>query len=132
MADYYVTLKNGSTVLIAGVTATPTLVTNDGTATEIKSGTYRDLLGGFGESALASGSIPLWGPGWSLKPTYGIVSGTTLGVTALTLYSDDRITGTAPRQMAWDESHWKFTVSSNDFFIPFKEVVAMSNSAPIY
>ena len=129
MADYYVTLKNGSTVLISGVTATPTLVTNDGTATEVKSGTYRDLLGGFGESAIASASIPLWGPGWSLMPTY---SGSPLAVTTLTLYSDDRLTGTAPRQMAWDESHWKFVTTASDYFIPFKEVVAMSNSAPIY
>ena len=130
MADYNVTMKNGSTVLIAGVTATPTLVTNDGTATEIKSGTYRDIIAGFGESSLSNATpIPLWGPGWSMKPTW---SGSPLALTALTLYSDDRLTGTAPRQIAWDESHWAFVVSTSTFYIPFKEVVAMSNSAPIY
>jgi len=134
-ASYYVSLKNGSVVLIANVTATPAIVVNDGTATEIKSGTYRDLISGFGSSTVTPGSTaPIWGPGFTSAPNF-IMTGATLtfnATTPFTLFEDDHLTGTAPRQMAWDESHWKFVTAAGDYFIPVKEVVAMSNSEPLY
>lgn len=134
-ASYYVSLKNGSVVLITAVTATPTLVTNDGVATEIFSGTYRDLISGFGTSTVSPGtSVPIWGPGFTASPSFSMNGGAlTFDVTTpFTTYKDDRMTGTAPRQMSWDESHWKFVTADGNYFIPFKEVIAMSNSAPLY
>lgn len=134
-APYYVSLKSGSVVLIANVTATPTIVLNDGVATAISSGTYRDLISGFGNSVVSPGtSAPIWGPGFTSAPTF-IMSGTTLtfnATTPFTTYKDDRMTGTAPRQMQFDESHWRFVTAGGDYFIPFKEVIAMSNSEPLF
>lgn len=140
-APYYVSLKSGSVVLIANVTATPTLVLNDGTAASVSSGTYRDLISAYGVSLITPGtSVPIWGPGFTSSPNFALTTGGTLtfqttGVGSpgpFNLYKDDRLTGTAPRQMSWDESHWRFVTAGGDYFIPFKEVIAMSNSEPLY
>lgn len=138
-ASYYVSLKGGSVVLIANVTATPTIVVNDGAATAINSGTYRNLISGFGTSAGNEDTIPVWGPGFTNTPNFTMhaTDGLRYALTAggpgpFTLYKDDRLTQTAPRQYAWAESHWKFVTADGAYFIPFKEVIAMSNSEPLY
>ena len=134
-APYYVSLKSGSVVLIANVTATPTIVLNDGVATAISSGTYRDLISGFGSSTFSTTSFPIWGPGFTGSPNLAVNpvgGGLMYASPPFTTYEDDRMTGTAPRQMQFDESHWKFVTADGAYFIPFKEVIAMSNSEPLF
>lgn len=140
-ADYYVSLKSGSVVKITGVTASPTIVSNDGVASTVSSGTYRNLISGFGTSTYSGTTteVPLWGPGFTMMPfyTYTAADGLKFRATAgavgpFELFKDDRIMGVAPRALTWTESHWKFNTAGGNYFIPFKEVLAMSNSEPLY
>lgn len=140
-ASYYVSLKSGSVVLIANVTETPTLVLNDGVASTVSSGTYRNLISAFGQSTNDyTDNAPIWGPGFSMQPHYTMhaADGLKLRTNAIdpagpfTTYKDDRLMAVAPRALTWAESHWKFVTADGNYFIPYKEVLAMSNSEPLY
>jgi len=126
MADYYVSTTDGRVHPITGVTAVE-IVTNDGTATPVYDGVWRNVFPFSQTGDSASIAVGRYGPGWSAHPE---ITGTT--ITGYTLYEDDVFTDTAPRHLVIKISMWRFTTPTGDYFIPVNNVVAMSNTAPTY
>lgn len=128
--DYYITLRTSQTVLITGVTVSPEMVDNDGVLASISSGTYRDIIPSQQGTYVTgtSTTFSYGGPGWSLVLDFG--GGTT--VTAIETIKDDRLMHVSPRQLTFVETYWKFTCDTFVHFIPVKDVMAMSNSAPTF
>lgn len=120
MADYIVLLTTGRVVTIAGVTATPTMVQNDGTATKIKGPPYRNVFNTYwvGDPEQT---------GFRKIPTYA--GGPPPAVTAYEIIKDDVTAFTAPRQGEEEWTHWKFIIAGPlSYFIPVKYVVAMATA----
>jgi len=126
MANYYVSTDDGRVHLIEDVTATPTIVENDGVASTVYDGVYRDVLP-FPNTGATSANYP-FGPGWVSVPTYA-GSTTATGYTAV---DDDILTNTAPRYLQVKKSFWKFVTAAGDYFFPIERVVGMSNTLPTY
>lgn len=126
-ANYYVTTTDGRVHHLSDVTAL-SIVENDGTATYIYDGVYRDVLN-FPNTGDASATLWKYGPGWSANVT---ISGSPLAQTAYNVSEDDIWTHTPPRDLKINISHWKFETSQGDYFIPVNNVVAMSNHLPTF
>lgn len=128
MADYYVTTTDGRTHLLENVTATPTIVVNDGVATTVFDGVYRDLLPYPNTGANQSTTYP-FGPSWTGVPTY---SGSPLAITAYDIVPDDVAEHVAPRFLELKKSYWKFVCDTFEYFFPIEQVTGMSNTKPTY
>lgn len=128
MADYYISTDDGRVHHVTDVTATPTIVLNDGVATTVFDGVYRDVFPYPNTGANVSTTFA-FGPGWVAEPTF---SGGPLLVTAYTVIKDDIIGHVAPRFMEVKKSYWKFVTAAGNYFFPIERVVGMSNTAPTY
>jgi hypothetical protein len=137
MATYYISTSDGRVHQIDGVTGCE-LVVNDGVATVVYDGVWRNVLM---FPAAVSGANTTYGPGWSVTPAkFDRDSGTgnllwtpTSGdTTQPTIFQDDILQETAPRHLEIKKSYWKFTTADGDFFFPMEVVVGMSNNAPTY
>lgn len=124
MADYYVTLKSGTVLHFSGVTATPTLVLNDGVAATISTGVYRDYVGAVPSTAT---TMNAWGPDYVHDMTY---SGSPPALSALTQVLGDNAAHVAPRFLEREESHWEFVCGSFSYFVPWAEFESMSPTNP--
>ena len=127
--DYYFTLDTGEVLRFTNVVATPTLVDNDGVATKVKSGFYRDYVGAAPNSAALTNA---WGPGYIAQTTF---TGTTASTYAYAY--GDNVEHEPPRQLEWAESHWKVECDDPDnpgttfeYFVPWKNVTSMSPTNP--
>lgn len=127
-ASYYVSTDDGRVHHIAQVTASPTIVVNDGVATTVFDGYYRDVYG-YSNTGAQSASVIPFGPGWSMYPTYG---GSPLSITDWTVVPDDMVTHEPPRFLEVKKSYWKFVTADGAYFFPIERVVGMSNNAPTY
>lgn len=121
MADYVVLLKSGRTVTIAGVTATPTVVSKT-----IKGGVYRDIFPVSAETAAGNS----YGSGVRQVATYSVAGGSAT-LTAFDKVVDDitQDPKVAPKQADEVISHWEFVISVTfSYFIPVENVDAMCTS----
>lgn len=128
MADYYISTDDGRVHHITGVTATPTIEVNDGVATTVFDGVYRDVFP-FPQTGSSPQNNYAYGPGWTAEPTFG---GAELAITAYTVYQDDVMSHTAPRYLQLKKSFWQFVTAGGNYFFPIERVVGMSNTAPTY
>lgn len=126
MADYYISTDDGRVHHITGVTATPTIVINDGVATTVFDGVYRDVFP-FPQTGASTTSNYAYGPGWTVVP---IVAATV--VTNSSISTGDDVSHTAPRYLEVKKSYWKFVAGSFAYFFPIERVVGMSDTAPTY
>jgi len=129
MADYYVSTTDGRVHPITGVTAVE-IVTNDGTATPVYDGVWRNVFPFSQTGDSTAATMMRYGPGWSLHPI--ITAGSPTVINDCKIYEDDVYTETAPRHLEIKISMWKFTTPTGDYFIPVNNVVAMSNTTPTY
>lgn len=128
MADYYISTDDGRVHHITDVTATPTIVLNDGVATTVFDGVYRDVFP-YPNSGANVATQYAYGPGWVGDPTFG---GAPVAVTAYATVKDDVVSHTAPRYLEVKKSFWKFVTAAGSYFFPIERVVGMSNTAPTY
>lgn len=128
MADYYISTDDGRVHHITGVTATPTIVLNDGAGGDIYDGVYRDVFP-FPNTGADVSTHFAYGPGWVAEPTF---SGSPLYVTAYTVIKDDIVAHVAPRSLLVKHSYWAFVTAGGNYFFPVERVVGMSNTAPTY
>lgn len=126
MADYYISTDDGRVHHITGVTATPTIELNDGVATTVFDGVYRDVFP-FPQTGASTTTNYAYGPGWGVIPS--IVATV---VTNNSIATSDEFSHTAPRYLEVKKSYWKFVAGSFDYFFPIERVVGMSNTAPTY
>jgi len=128
MADYYISTDDGRVHHITDVTATPTIVVNDGVATTVFDGVYRDVFPYPNSGSNLTTNYP-FGPGWSAVPTF---AGSPPTYSAYTVVQDDVTDHTAPRYLEVKRSYWKFVTADGGYFFPIERVVGMSNTAPTY
>lgn len=126
MADYYISTDDGRVHHITDVTATPTIVDNDGVAATVYDGVYRDVMPFPNTGANQTTTYP-FGPHWTLVP---VMTGTTW--TGGTVYGDDLAKNVAPRYLLVKKSMWKFVTAAGSYFFPIERVVGMSNTTPTY
>lgn len=134
MADYYISTDDGRVHHITGVTATPTIVVNDGVATTVYEGVYRDVFPYPNTGANLTSSFP-YGPGWTAKLIVGATTFPATGGTELyyqSISEDDVMSHTAPRYLQLKKSFWQFVTADGNYFFPIERVVGMSNTAPTY
>lgn len=124
--DYYVTTTDGRIHHLEGITATPTMVTNDGVATSIFNGVYRDVFPFPNAGANSASNYP-YGPGWTAVASFA--AGTLDDYETV---KDDVADHVAPRFLEEKRSYWKFVQSSFAFFFPVDQVVGMSNTEPTF
>jgi hypothetical protein len=141
MSTYYVSTSDGRVHQLDGVTGVA-LVVNDGVATVVYDGVWRNTL----QYPLATNTQPpMYGPGWTMSPDMtkpfmrqSATSDLIMSPVDLTdnnmpdIYKDDIIKETAPRFLEMKKSFWKFTCDDGPFFFPMELVVGMSNNPPTY
>jgi len=141
MATYYVSTSDGRVHQLDGVTDVE-LVVNDGVATVVYDGVWRNTLQ---YPSTTSSAEPKFGPGWSMSPDatapfYRNTSGDALimrpkdatDTTQPDIFKDDILQETAPRFLEIKVSYWKFTTADGPFFFPREIVTGMANNAPTY
>lgn len=126
MADYYISTDDGRVHHITGVTATPTIVLNDGAGGDIYDGVYRDVFP-FPQTGASNTTNYAYGPGWTMVPTVVATM-----VTNDTVAADDVVEHVAPRSLLVKHSYWAFVTAGGNYFFPVERVVGMSNTAPTY
>jgi len=126
MADYYISTDDGRVHHITGVTSTPDILLNDGVATTVFDGVYRDVFP-FPQTGSSTASNYPYGPGWTGVP---VVVATV--VTNSAIATSDEVSHTAPRFLEVKRSFWRFKTAGGDYFFPIERVVGMSNTAPTY
>jgi hypothetical protein len=127
MADYYISTDDGRVHHISAVTAAPTIVVNDGVATTVFDGVYRDVFPYPNTGANLSTTFA-FGPGWVAVPDW---TGAAWDYPNPTI-EDDVVSHTAPRYLEVKKSFWKFVTADGAYFFPIERVVGMSNTAPTY
>jgi len=130
MADYYISTDDGRVHHISAVTATPTIVVNDGVATTVFDGVYRDVFP-YPNSGSNVSSNFAFGPGWTGVPVQ-TATPTWDYTGAGAIIKDDVTAHTAPRYLEVKKSFWKFVTADGAYFFPIERVVGMSNTAPTY
>jgi len=127
MADYYISTDDGRVHHISAVTATPTIVVNDGVATTVFDGVYRDVFPYPNTGANISTTFA-FGPGWVGVPEWDTTAWDYPNATV----QDDVVAHTAPRYLEVKKSFWKFVTADGAYFFPIERVIGMSNTAPTY
>lgn len=128
-ADYYVSTTDGRVHPITGVT-TVAIVTNDGVATVVYDGVWRNVIPFSNTGDSASAAVGRYGPGWSIHPI--VTAGSPVVISDYEVFTDDVFNDVAPRNLEIKISMWKFTTPTGNYFIPVHNVVAMSNTTPTY
>lgn len=126
MADYYISTDDGRVHHITGVTATPTIVLNDGAGGDIYDGVYRDVFP-FPQTGASTTTNYAYGPGWGVVPSIvaTVVTNNSIAVS-------DEFSHVAPRSLLVKHSYWAFVTAGGNYFFPVERVVGMSNTAPTY
>lgn len=141
MATYYVSTSDGRVHQLDGVTDVE-LVVNDGVATVVYDGVWRNTLQ---YPAVTNSQPPMYGPGWTMTPdeTNPFARQATTDDLLMRprdaadtvqpdIFKDDTIKETAPRFLEVKKSYWKFTSADGPFFFPMEIVVGMANNPPTY
>lgn len=127
-ASYYVSTDDGRVHHISDVTTTPTIVVNDGVASVVYDGYYRNVFPYANTGASTASSYP-YGPGWTGIPTY---TGSPPAISAYNIQPDDVAGDVPPRPLEIKKSYWKFVTAGGSYFFPIERVVGMSNNPPSY
>jgi len=127
MADYYISTDDGRVHHISAVTATPTIVVNDGVATTVFDGVYRDVFP-YPNTGSDHSKNFAFGPGWVGVTEWG---GAAWDYPS-PMVKDDVVSHTAPRFLEVKKSFWKFVTADGSYFFPIERVIGMSNNAPTY
>lgn len=141
MATYYVSTSDGRVHQLDGVTNVE-LVVNDGVATVVYDGVWRNTLQ---YPAVSSANEPKYGPGWSMSPdaTAPFFRNTAtdelimrpannMDTAQPDIFKDDILQEEKPRFLEIKKSYWKFTAADGPFFFPMELVTGMGNNAPTY
>jgi hypothetical protein len=141
MATYFVSTSDGRVHQLDDVTDVE-LVVNDGVATVVYDGVWRNTLQ---YPAAASSAEPKFGPGWSMSPDATAPFFRTTSTDPLIMrpsnaldtaqpdiFKDDILQEEKPRYLEIKKSYWKFTSADGPFFFPMELVTGMGNNAPTY
>lgn len=141
MATYYVSTSDGRVHQLDGVTDVE-LVVNDGVATVVYDGVWRNTLQ---YPSTSSSTTPMFGPGWTMSPdsTAPFYRGSPADAMIYRpsspsdpiqpdIFKDDILREEPPRFLEIKRSYWKFTTGDGPFFFPMELVTGMGNNAPTY